>query len=71
MLNKMCPAEEMLAVWHSIRNEEQVLWTDLGAYSSPCLGQILYIDITQIPSDALQPAGGNSVGIQPMTSDPL
>src|SRR5712691_4319047 len=48
MLNKMFRAEEMLAVWHSIRirNEQQVLWTDLGAYSSPCLGQILYIDIT-------------------------
>lgn len=73
MLNKMSLVQEMLAVWYAIRNEEQVLWTDLGTYSSPCLclEQILYIDSTQIHGGTLRRTGGSSVGIHLMTSDSL
>ena len=48
MLNKMCLDQEMLATWHVIRNEEQVLWKDLRTHGSPFLQQIMDIDITQI-----------------------
>lgn len=71
MLNKTCLVQEMLAVWYAMRNEEQVLWADLGTYSSSGLEQILYIDITQIHGDVLPPAGRSSVGTHLITSDLL
>jgi hypothetical protein len=69
MLNKMCLVQEMLAAWHVIRNEEQVLWTDLRTHGSPFLQQILDIDGNY--PNPLRPADGSSVGIDFMISDPL